>query len=242
MSRATGFAYRLCSSHACQYAKTLQGQNGNKRHAGRGGRHGAAAAAARFMAAARLRRSHAAAGSHRVWGVAAFRMAGRLGQPAAGRGFGGQCYRLACGVDAGPCTACCTGRAGCARAGRDQRHAATCRAWPAPAVRGGAGLAARADRTAAAPCLADLVWRTTPQGLQAGQRWQWTVRLKAPHGDRNPHGMDWELWLWSQGIQATGYVRTGKGMEVPQWRGQTWQARWRSGVAMCTVPCRPRRG
>ena len=82
------------------------------------------------------------------------------------------------------------------------------------------------------------VWLTwygapPPQGLQAGQRWQWTVRLKAPHGDRNPHGMDWELWLWSQGIQATGYVRTGKGMEVPQWWGQTWQAplaQWRGHV------------
>lgn len=71
------------------------------------------------------------------------------------------------------------------------------------------------------------------QGLQAGQRWAWTVRLKAPHGERNPHGMDWELWWWSQGIQATGYVRRGARDAPPQWLGQTWQApvaRWRGQI------------
>ncbi|MDE2615617.1 MAG: DNA internalization-related competence protein ComEC/Rec2 [Burkholderiales bacterium] len=46
--------------------------------------------------------------------------------------------------------------------------------------------------------------------LQAGERWQFTVRLRAPHGARNPHGFDFELWLWEQGLQATGYVRTGR--------------------------------
>lgn len=48
-----------------------------------------------------------------------------------------------------------------------------------------------------------------PQRLQAGERWQMTVRLKSPHGNSNPHGFDYELWLWEQGIQATGYVRAG---------------------------------
>ena len=48
-----------------------------------------------------------------------------------------------------------------------------------------------------------------PQSLRAGERWQLTVRLKAPHGNSNPHGFDYELWLWEQGIQATGYVRAG---------------------------------
>ena len=33
------------------------------------------------------------------------------------------------------------------------------------------------------------------------------ARLKAPHGNVNPHGFDFELWLWEQGIAATGYVR-----------------------------------
>ena len=48
-----------------------------------------------------------------------------------------------------------------------------------------------------------------PQPLRAGERWQMTVRLKAPHGNSNPHGFDYELWLWEQGVQATGYVRAG---------------------------------
>ena len=60
-----------------------------------------------------------------------------------------------------------------------------------------------------------------PQGLRAGQRWEWTVRLKAPHGERNPYGMDWELWQWSQGIQATGYIRQGKHDAPPRWLAQT---------------------
>jgi competence protein ComEC len=48
-----------------------------------------------------------------------------------------------------------------------------------------------------------------PADLRAGERWQMTVRLKAPHGHLNPHGFDYELWLWEQGVQATGYVRAG---------------------------------
>jgi competence protein ComEC len=55
----------------------------------------------------------------------------------------------------------------------------------------------------------DLALARQPQPLQAGEHWQMTVRLKAPHGSSNPHGFDYELWLWEQGIQATGYVRTG---------------------------------
>ncbi len=45
--------------------------------------------------------------------------------------------------------------------------------------------------------------------LRPGDRWQFTARLKAPHGHLNPGGFDYELWLWEQGLQATGYVRAG---------------------------------
>jgi len=45
--------------------------------------------------------------------------------------------------------------------------------------------------------------------LRAGDRWRFVVRLRAPHGNVNPHGFDYELWLWEQGLQATGYVRAG---------------------------------
>ena len=45
--------------------------------------------------------------------------------------------------------------------------------------------------------------------LRAGQRWRFTVRLRLPHGNFNPHGFDYELQLFEQGLRATGYVREG---------------------------------
>ena len=45
------------------------------------------------------------------------------------------------------------------------------------------------------------------EDLRAGQRWRFTVRLRAPHGTLNPHGFDVELWLFEQGIAGTGSVR-----------------------------------
>ena len=61
-----------------------------------------------------------------------------------------------------------------------------------------------------------------PSEVAAGERWQMTVRLKAPHGGSNPHGFDYELWLWEQGLQATGYVRAGTKDAAPQRLAQTW--------------------
>jgi competence protein ComEC len=43
--------------------------------------------------------------------------------------------------------------------------------------------------------------------LLPGERWRLKVRLQRPHGNANPHGFDYELWLLEQGIRATGYVR-----------------------------------
>jgi competence protein ComEC len=43
--------------------------------------------------------------------------------------------------------------------------------------------------------------------LRAGQRWSFTLRLRQPHGNLNPHGFDYELQLFEQGVRATGYVR-----------------------------------
>ena len=62
-----------------------------------------------------------------------------------------------------------------------------------------------------------------PQPLRAGERWQMTVRLKAPHGNSNPHGFDYELWLWEQGIQATGYVRAGPHDAPPLRLSSDWR-------------------
>jgi len=82
------------------------------------------------------------------------------------------------------------------------------------------------------PPLIDVAWyandfngtRNTPlPSVHAGERWQFTVRLKAPHAARNPHGFDYELWLWEQGVQATGYVRDGKRDTPPTLLAATWQ-------------------
>ena len=64
--------------------------------------------------------------------------------------------------------------------------------------------------------------RQAPE-LRAGERWRMNVRLKAPHGNSNPHGFDYELWLWEQGLQATGYVRAGPNDPPPQRLADTWR-------------------
>lgn len=47
----------------------------------------------------------------------------------------------------------------------------------------------------------------TPPALEAGDAWRLQVRLKRPHGFRNPGGFDYERWLFAQRLRATGYVR-----------------------------------
>lgn len=49
------------------------------------------------------------------------------------------------------------------------------------------------------------------QALHPGERWRFTVRLKRPHGNANPHGFDYEAWLLERGIRATGTVRSRAG-------------------------------
>ena len=72
------------------------------------------------------------------------------------------------------------------------------------------------------PLGAEDAQRPVPE-LRAGERWQLHARLKAPHGNLNPHGFDYELWLWEQGLQATGYVRAGPKDPPPQRLGSTWR-------------------
>ncbi len=43
--------------------------------------------------------------------------------------------------------------------------------------------------------------------VRAGERWRLTVRLKRPHGNINPHGFDFEAWLFERGVRSAGYVR-----------------------------------
>lgn len=64
---------------------------------------------------------------------------------------------------------------------------------------------------------------TTFASPHAGERWSLTVRLKAPHGNRNPHGFDSELWMWEQGLHASGHVRAGARDATPVLIGSTWR-------------------
>lgn len=63
--------------------------------------------------------------------------------------------------------------------------------------------------------------------LSPGQRWRLTVRIKRPHGARNPHGFDYELLAWGQGVQATGYVREQANQELLEVTAQYPLQRWR---------------
>jgi len=66
--------------------------------------------------------------------------------------------------------------------------------------------------------------------VQAGERWQLTVRLKQPHSSSNPHGFDFELWALENDIRATGYVHNkGKNLRLDDladgagYRIETWR-------------------
>ncbi len=68
-----------------------------------------------------------------------------------------------------------------------------------------------------------LALQPSPPEVKAGEQWQLTVRLKAPHGNHNPHGFDYELWLWDQQVHATGYVRASAKDPPPQRLASSWR-------------------
>jgi competence protein ComEC len=55
-----------------------------------------------------------------------------------------------------------------------------------------------------------LSWYKEAPVLKPGEVWRLTVRLKRPHGMVNGVGMDFEAWLFRQGVQATGAVQAGE--------------------------------
>lgn len=57
------------------------------------------------------------------------------------------------------------------------------------------------------PSKLHLNWYYPPNDVKSGQTWEITARLKKPHGRSNPGGFDYEAWLFSNHIGATGYVR-----------------------------------
>lgn len=64
------------------------------------------------------------------------------------------------------------------------------------------------------PARLRLSWYTDAVVLKAGESWRLTVSLKRPRGMMNPGGMDYELWLFTRGIRATGYVRDVPGNQL----------------------------
>ncbi len=67
----------------------------------------------------------------------------------------------------------------------------------------------------------ELTWYDAPALPAAGERWQFTVRLRRRHGFANPGGFDYEAQLFRERIGATGYVReAGENVRLsePSWR------------------------
>jgi competence protein ComEC len=86
------------------------------------------------------------------------------------------------------------------------------------------------DAGTGVPSRISLAWYRSPDAVddeasplipvRAGERWRFTVRLKRPHGNLNPHGFDYEAWLFERGIRATGYVRprSAERIDARVWR------------------------
>lgn len=53
--------------------------------------------------------------------------------------------------------------------------------------------------------------------FMAGERWRLTARLKRAHGLANPGGFDAELWLFEQGLRASGVVRAAERLQAAPW-------------------------
>lgn len=69
--------------------------------------------------------------------------------------------------------------------------------------------------------------------LKAGERWQFSLKLKRPHGTRNPHGFDYAAWCLANDIGASGSIVTKAPMRRLQplaWQPAAWIARWRALV------------
>lgn len=67
--------------------------------------------------------------------------------------------------------------------------------------------------------------------VTAGERWRFTARLKRAHGLVNPGGFDAELWLFEQGLRASGVVRTAERLApAPRWGLDTARQAFRQAI------------
>ena len=65
---------------------------------------------------------------------------------------------------------------------------------------------------------------TTVNQLHAGERWQFSVKLKRPHTTYNPHGYDFEGWALENNIRATGSISSKNGYK--KLNNLVWQPRY----------------
>jgi len=94
---------------------------------------------------------------------------------------------------------------------------------------------ARSRRTRL-PASMRLAWFAGPP-VSSGERWRLAVKLKRPTGLLNPHGFDYEAWLLSRGVGATGTIKSGHLL-------QPARGAWRDGVrqALAQVDAQGRSG
>jgi len=71
-----------------------------------------------------------------------------------------------------------------------------------------------------------LSWYNSVEELALGQRWQLTLRLRAPRGFSNPGTFDYESWLFAEGLSATGYVINNRAKLLTA-DGSSYLTRWR---------------
>ncbi len=77
-----------------------------------------------------------------------------------------------------------------------------------------------------------LSWYFPDHTVKAGQFWQFTVKLKRPYGRFNPGGFDYERWVFSHNIGATGYVRSRHPALLLKNAGMSWgMNQWRQSVS-----------
>jgi len=77
-----------------------------------------------------------------------------------------------------------------------------------------------------------LNWYYPDREIRAGQHWSFAVKLKRVHGNMNPGGFDYERWLFTEGVGATGYVRPNP-QPVLLGLDSAWSSItvWRQGIA-----------
>jgi hypothetical protein len=74
----------------------------------------------------------------------------------------------------------------------------------------------------AVPSRISLAWYEDQVDVRPAERWEFTVRLKRPHGSVNPGGFDAEGWMLERNLRASGYVRDGRAASPQRLADWTW--------------------